>query len=225
MTGASATAAGRARARDRWLALLERDHLAVLAGSVLLVVVGFLGDGDLGDAAGQRSGVALAEAKRAALTDEALRDAYAFRAPYALRWFVSRNRTTTLAEEVTASRDTEAAGRASDFLVADSVALRVTEPIAEPLVRHDFNAAAYIEAAAGDALPGDGSSPDEAVERAEAAERSALRLRFVAVVLALAVAVAGVSDVLAAPSRRLVVHGSWVLVAGATALLVVEVVR
>lgn len=224
MAAWGSTSADRRRRRS-WRTVLAHDHLVVLAGSVLLVVAGFLAEGRAGDAAGARADAAGLRAERAALTDEALRDAYGFRAPYALRWFVAQTRTTALAEEVVATGDSGAAGQAGDFLLADSVTMRVTEPIAAPLRDHDFQAAAYMADAAGGTLTTGGRDPGELTSEAEQAERGALRLRFVTVVLALAVTVAGVASLVVGGAHRSVVHGSWVLLAGGTALLLVEVAR
>lgn len=203
-------------------ALLLQEHVVVLAASILLVAIGVVAEGRASDASSRRAERIVDEQRRAALTEELLRDAYVVRAPAALRWSLATTRAGALPAEVAATGDPEAAVRAGDFLIADQVADRVTGALAAPLAEHDFDVVSYLRAGIVDA---DASFAVADLADVERSEGSAFRLRVALVVVTLVVASAGVAKLLTPSRSASLLSVCWVVLAVGAAYLTVEVIR
>jgi hypothetical protein len=214
------TAEGRS---SRLRGLVSRDYILVLVAALVLALLVFLADRRASDARDIRGAVSAAAQKRERLTETILSDAYVVRAPAALRSTLSAARQRAILEEgSTVSPATYQT--LLEISLLDSSEIAVEGPVGRPIVQRDYDVNRYIDETNTDVRATLAEAGSRKLSDADHNDTTALQLRLLAVLPAIALFLAGLAKQIRGPARRFMMPAGWAcVIVCVSVLLAIEV--
>jgi hypothetical protein len=214
------TAEGRS---SRLRGLVARDYTLVLVAALVLALLVFLADRRASDARETRGAVNAAAQKRERLTEAILSDAYVVRAPAALRSTLAAARQRAILEE--GSIVSPATYQTLlEISLLDGSEVAIESPLGQPIAQRNYDVNRYIDETNTDVRATLAAAGTPKLADADHDDTTALELRLLAVLPAIALFLAGLAKQVRDPAKRLMVPAGWgCLIVCISALLVIEV--
>jgi hypothetical protein len=214
------TAEGRS---SRLRGLVSRDYTLVLVAALVLALLVFLADRRASDARETRGAVNAAAQKRERLTEAILSDAYVVRAPAALRSTLAAARQRAILEE--GSIVSPATYQTLlEISLLDGSEVAIESPLGQPIAQRNYDVNRYIDETNTDVRATLAAAGTPKLADADHDDTTALELRLLAVLPAIALFLAGLAKQVRDPAKRLMVPAGWgCLIVCISALLVIEV--
>jgi hypothetical protein len=208
---------------SRLRGLVSRDYVLVLVAALLLALLVFLADRRASDARDIRGAVSAAAQKRERLTEAILSDAYVVRAPAALRSTLAAARQRAILEEgSTVSPATYQT--LLEISLLDSSEVAIEGPLGQPIAQRNYDVNRYIDEINTDVRATLAAAGTPRLSDADHDDTTALQLRLLAVLPAIALFLAGLAKQIRGPAKRFVMPAGWAcLLVCISTLLVIEV--